>query len=62
LPQEIFPALEHLKHQGTHPLELTEALEYLRRRNTRIYAYELKTSRRDLGGVIGRAGDLIGKI
>jgi UTP-glucose-1-phosphate uridylyltransferase len=62
LPPEIFPALEHLNRQGTRPLELTEALEHLRHQSTKVYAYELKTSRRDLGGVIERAGDLIGEI
>lgn len=62
LPPEIFPALEHLKQTGKPPLELTEALEHLRGRGTPVFAYELKTSRRDLGGVIGRAGDLIGEI
>lgn len=58
----IFETLEKLKQQGSRPLELTEAIENLRRQGTRVYAYELKTSRRDLGGVIGQAGDLIGKI
>ncbi len=62
LPPEIFQALEQLKHRGTRPLELTEALEHLRRQETKVYAYELKTSRRDLGGVIEQAGDLIGEI
>jgi dTDP-glucose pyrophosphorylase/transcriptional regulator with XRE-family HTH domain len=62
LPPEIFPALEQVKQRGTRPLELTEALEHLRRQHTNIYAYELKTSRRDLGGVIEQAGELIGKI
>jgi dTDP-glucose pyrophosphorylase/DNA-binding XRE family transcriptional regulator len=62
LSPEIFPALEQLKQQGSHPLELTEALEHLRRQGTNVYAYELKTSRRDLGGVIEQAGDLIGEL
>lgn len=62
LPPEIFQALEQSKQRGTRPLELTEALEQLRRHHTNVYAYELKTSRRDLGGVIEQAEDLIGKI
>jgi UTP-glucose-1-phosphate uridylyltransferase/transcriptional regulator with XRE-family HTH domain len=62
LPPEIFQALEHVKQRGTQPLELTAALEQLRHQQTKVYAYELKTSRRDLGGVIGQAGDLIGEI
>jgi dTDP-glucose pyrophosphorylase/transcriptional regulator with XRE-family HTH domain len=62
LSPEIFKALEHLKQKGSRPLELTEALEYLRCQGTPVYAYELKTSRRDLGGVIEQAGDLIGEI
>jgi dTDP-glucose pyrophosphorylase/transcriptional regulator with XRE-family HTH domain len=62
LSPEIFKALEQLKQKGSRPLELTEALEYLRRQGSAVYAYELKTSRRDLGGVIEQAGDLIGEI
>jgi UTP--glucose-1-phosphate uridylyltransferase len=62
LPPEILEALEKLKQKGSRPLELTEALEYLRRQNTSIFAYELKTSRRNLGGVIEQAGDLIGEL
>jgi UTP--glucose-1-phosphate uridylyltransferase len=62
LPPEIFQALMDLKQGGSQPLELTEALEHLRRQHTKVYAYELKTSRRDLGGVIEQAGDLIGEI
>ncbi len=62
LSPKIFQTLEKLKQQGSRPLELTEALEHLRRQGTKVYAYELKTSRRDLGGVIGQAGDLIGEI
>jgi UTP-glucose-1-phosphate uridylyltransferase/DNA-binding XRE family transcriptional regulator len=62
LSPQIFPALETLKQQGSRPLELTEALELRRRQGSKVYAYELKTSRRDLGGVIGQAGDLIGEI
>lgn len=59
LPSEIFQALAHLKRRGTRHLELTDALEDMRRAQTRVFAYELKTSRRDLGGVIEQAGDLI---
>jgi len=59
LPPAIFAALQEVRRQGQHPLELTTALEYLRRQGTTIYAYELKQSRRDLGGVIARAGGLI---
>jgi UTP--glucose-1-phosphate uridylyltransferase len=62
LPPEIFETLEQLKQKGSRPLELTEALEYLRHQGTKVYAYELKTSRRNLGGVIEQAGDLIGEI
>ena len=62
LPPEIFQALEQLKQRGSRPLELTEALEHVRRQATKVYAYELKISRRDLGGVIEQAGDLIGEI
>jgi dTDP-glucose pyrophosphorylase/transcriptional regulator with XRE-family HTH domain len=62
LSPKIFHTLEMLKQKGSQPLELTEALEHLRRQATKVYAYELKTSRRDLGGVIGQAGDLIGEI
>lgn len=59
LPPEIFTALEQVRQKGSHPLELTTALEYLRHQGTPIYAYEMKKSRRDLGGVIERAGGLI---
>jgi UTP--glucose-1-phosphate uridylyltransferase len=62
LPPEIFKTLEQLKQKGSRPLELTEALEHLRRQGTKVFAYELKTSRRNLGGVIEQAGDLIGEI
>ncbi len=62
LPPEIFQTLEQLKHRKAHTLELTDALEHLRRQQTKIFAYELKISRRDLGGVIEQAGDLIGEI
>jgi UTP-glucose-1-phosphate uridylyltransferase/transcriptional regulator with XRE-family HTH domain len=62
LSPEIFAALEQLKQTGSRPLELTEALEHLRSLGTNVYAYELKTSRRDLGGVIEQAGDLIGEL
>ncbi|AEB09978.1 XRE family transcriptional regulator [Desulfobacca acetoxidans] len=62
LPPQIFQTLEHLKGQGTPTLELTDALEYMRHQQTAVYAYELKTSRRDLGGVIERAEELIGEI
>jgi UTP--glucose-1-phosphate uridylyltransferase len=62
LSPKIFQTLEKLKEKGSRPLELTEALEHLRRQGTKVYAYELKTSRRDLGGVIGQAGELIGEI
>jgi dTDP-glucose pyrophosphorylase/transcriptional regulator with XRE-family HTH domain len=62
LPPEIFQTLEQLKRREAHTLELTDALEHLRHQQTKVYAYELKTSRRDLGGVIEQAGDLIGEI
>ncbi|MGQ9920928.1 MAG: helix-turn-helix domain-containing protein [Desulfobacca sp.] len=62
LPPEIFAALEQVRQTGSRPLELTAALEYLRQQGTTIYAYELKRSRRDLGGVIERAGGLLGDL
>ena len=62
LPPEIFAALEQVRQSGSHPLELTAALEYMRQQGTTIYAYELKKSRRDLGGVIERAGGLLGDL
>lgn len=62
LPPDIFPALAAVRTQGHQPLELTTALEYLRRQGMPVYAYELKKSRRDLGGVIEQAGGLLGDI
>ncbi len=62
LPPAIFRALEETRRQGHQPLELTTALEQLRQHGTPVYAYELQKSRRDLGGVIERAGGLIGDI
>jgi len=62
LRPEIFQTLDFLKNRHTHLLELTDALEHLRQQRTEIYAYELKTSRRDLGGVIERAEDMLGEL
>ena len=62
LPPAIFAALQEVRRRDHEPLELTTALSYLHHQGTPVYAYELKQSRRDLGGVIARAGGLIGEL
>jgi UTP--glucose-1-phosphate uridylyltransferase len=55
----IFEALNELKENGEDPLQLTVALDLLREAAHEIYAIELKSARRDIGEVLGRANELI---
>jgi UTP--glucose-1-phosphate uridylyltransferase len=59
LRPEIFHALRELKSRGDQPLQLTSALELIRQRSQRIYAYDLKAERQDIGEVLGKANDLL---
>jgi UTP--glucose-1-phosphate uridylyltransferase len=60
LPPAIFRLLRELKAKGRRPVELTEALERLRRQGQNVYAFELEATRQDVGEVLGHARELIG--
>lgn len=57
---EIFTALRQQKKDVPARVELTDALERLRRTGGRLHAVQLKARRRDVGEMLGRASELIG--
>jgi len=59
LQPEIFGALRTVQKLGGRRLELTAALEYLRKSKREIRAVPLKGARKDLGEILGQATDLI---
>ena len=59
LPPDIFAALREIRASCPGRLELTTALEFLRRQGLPIWAYELKVPKKDLGSVIGQAEAMI---
>ncbi len=59
LPPDIFTALREVRRTSSGNLELTWALELLRQQGLPVWAYEFKTPKKDLGGVIGRAEAMI---
>jgi len=61
LQPTVFAALRKLKSAGPARLELTDALEALRREGEIICAIELSGKRDDVGEALTRAGDLIGR-
>jgi UTP--glucose-1-phosphate uridylyltransferase len=62
LQPSVFDAVLELKERAKdrNPIELTEAMELLRRRGSPIYGYEITAHRHDLGDVVKQAGKLIG--
>jgi UTP--glucose-1-phosphate uridylyltransferase len=56
----VFTALHELKHKGHQPLELTDALEYLRKKGHHVFAFELKANRQDMGQALDQASALMG--
>jgi UTP-glucose-1-phosphate uridylyltransferase len=59
LDQRIFDPLRELKSEGRIPVQLTDALERLRKAGENIRALRFKAHRHDLGEMIGRTGRLI---
>jgi UTP--glucose-1-phosphate uridylyltransferase len=59
LQPEVFHTLRAMKKQGILPLELTDALETLRKQNHDIFAFHLKADRQDIGEILEQAGRLI---
>jgi len=60
LQPTVFAALRKLKSDGPAKLELTDALEALRRGGEPIYAIEPGGKRSDVGEALTRAGELLG--
>ncbi len=59
LQPSVFEALGALKQLATRPLELTDALEWVRRKGERVFGYVVEGRRRDVGGVVREMGELI---
>lgn len=57
---DIFTALRQQKKEVPSRVELTDALERLRRGGGKLHAVELNARRHDVGEMLGRAGELIG--
>jgi UTP--glucose-1-phosphate uridylyltransferase len=57
---EIFTALRQQKKGARPRVELTDALERLRKGGGKLHAVELKARRQDVGEMLGRASELIG--
>ena len=57
---EIFTALRQQKKDARPRVELTDALERLRKGGGKLHAVELKARRQDVGEMLGRASELIG--
>jgi hypothetical protein len=51
--------LGELKKQGSPPLELTDAIEKIRKPGCPVYALELEERREDVGELLASAGELI---
>jgi UTP-glucose-1-phosphate uridylyltransferase len=60
LQPAIFDALRELKGREEYPLHLTAALELLREAGQRVYAFELRADRQDIGEVLGQANEVMG--
>lgn len=60
LRPDIFRPLRELSEKGERPVQLTTALEMLRRAGRKVYAFELKAGRQDVGEALGQASELIG--
>jgi UTP--glucose-1-phosphate uridylyltransferase len=56
----IFPLLRELKEEGAGLVQLTTALERLRQSGQKVYAFELKAGRQDVGEVLDQASGLLG--
>jgi UTP--glucose-1-phosphate uridylyltransferase len=54
----VFEALRELKRAASRPLQLTAALEQLRRAGQNVYAFKLKAERQDVGELMGQASEL----
>jgi UTP--glucose-1-phosphate uridylyltransferase len=59
LQPEIFAALQELRHEGRRPVEVTDALERMRERGSRVHAYALEAKRQDVGEPFGQASRLL---
>jgi UTP--glucose-1-phosphate uridylyltransferase len=59
LRPDIFHPLRELREKGGRPVQLTTALEMLRRAGQSVYAFELRAGRQDVGEMIGQASELI---
>jgi UTP-glucose-1-phosphate uridylyltransferase len=59
-PLRELKEMRELKEKEPRPVQLTTALEQLRQAGQRIYVFELKAVRRDVGEVLGQASKLIG--
>ena len=57
---DIFLALRKQKEAALPRLQLTDALERLRRGGGHLHAVEIKAQRQDIGEMLGRASELIG--
>jgi UTP--glucose-1-phosphate uridylyltransferase len=57
---DIFLSLRKQKEEALPRLQLTDALERLRREGGRLHAVEMKAQRQDIGEMLGRASELIG--
>jgi UTP--glucose-1-phosphate uridylyltransferase len=62
LHSEVFDALRMLKKSRQRPVELTHALEELRRAGRPVYAYEIGARRHDLGEAVGLTVQLFREI
>jgi UTP--glucose-1-phosphate uridylyltransferase len=59
LRPDIFPTLRALKESNGRLLQLTDALEHLRKAGDKVYAYEMGAIRQDIGEILGQASELI---
>jgi len=57
---EVFDALRSLRSGKPHRVELTDALEALRRQGRPVYAFETEATRQDIGDWLGQAEGLLG--
>jgi UTP--glucose-1-phosphate uridylyltransferase len=62
LQPDIFRSLREQKEEGSENLELTDALDRLRKQGQKVYAFEIDAVRQDIGEVVGQASKLIGNI
>jgi len=59
LQPSVFGPLRSLRAQGRRPVELTDALEQIRREGGDLWACELKGNRHDVGELVSRTGRMI---